>query len=177
MPAFPRPDIGFVPTPADAITAMLKLASLTPADVVYDLGCGDGRLLIRAAADYGVSGVGVDVDKTLLERAQTEAEQAGLGDRLRFRQGNLFEVDLYGATVVFIYLLPHLNLRLRSSLQTQLRPGSRIVSHMFDMGDWVPQTRLRLEPSEEDSVLYLWRIADQTAPEASGAVDGLHSAT
>jgi SAM-dependent methyltransferase len=158
MSAFPRPDIGFVPTPADAITAMLKLADLSPADVVYDLGCGDGRLLIQAAADYGVSGVGVDVDKALLEQGRSGAEQAGVGDRLSFRQGNLFEADLHGATVVFIYLLPHLNLRLRSHLQTQLRPGSRVVSHMFDMGDWVPDTVLRLEPSEEDSVLYLWRI-------------------
>lgn len=164
MPAFLRPDIGFVPTPADAIAAMLKLADLTPADVVYDLGCGDGRLLIQAIADYGVSGVGIDVDTALLEQGRSRAEQAGVGDRLSFRQGNLFEADLSGATVVFIYLLPHLNLRLRSHLQTQLRPGSRIVSHLFDMGDWVPDTTLRLEPSEEDSVLYLWRIADQTVP-------------
>lgn len=153
-----RPDIGFVPTPADATAAMVKFANLTPADVVYDLGCGDGRLLIWAALDCGVRGVGVDVDATLLAQAESEAERLGVGDCLSFRQGNLFEVDVSAATVVFVYLLPHLNLRLRSRLQNQLRPGSRIVSHMFDMGDWVPDQTLRLEPSTEDSVFYLWRI-------------------
>ncbi|MBD2230892.1 SAM-dependent methyltransferase [Phormidium tenue] len=153
-----RPDIGFIPTPADAIVAMLKLADLSSSDVVYDLGCGDGRLLIRAALDYGVRGVGVDVDAALLRQAQARAEQEGVGDRLTFQQKNLFETDLRNATVVFIYLLPHLNLRLRPRLQTQLQPGSRIITHMFDMGDWLPHLTLRLEPSEEDSVLYLWRV-------------------
>lgn len=157
MPA-PRPDIGFIPTPADAMAAMLKLADLSPSDVVYDLGCGDGRLLVQAAVDYGVRGVGVDVDGALLEQAQARAEREGTGDRLTFRQENLFETDLRAATVVFIYLLPHLNLRLRPRLQAQLQPGSRIVTHMFDMGDWRPDLTLRLEPSEEDSVIYLWRM-------------------
>ncbi|PSN10094.1 SAM-dependent methyltransferase, partial [filamentous cyanobacterium CCT1] len=127
-------------------------------DVVYDLGCGDGRLLIQSALDYGVQGVGIDVDPALLAQARDRARQAGVDDRLEFIQGNLFESDLRDATVVLIYLLPHLNLRLRSRLQTQLRSGSRIVSHMFDMGDWPPSLTLRLEPSEEDSVLYLWQI-------------------
>ncbi|MGB3203293.1 MAG: methyltransferase domain-containing protein [Nodosilinea sp.] len=158
MSALPRPDIGFVPTPADAIAAMLELADLTPTDVVYDLGCGDGRLLIQAAVDHGVQGVGIDVDPALLEAARTCARQAKVDHRLSFLQGNLFEADLHRATVVMIYLLPHLNLRLRSRLQTQLKPGSRIVSHMFDMGDWLPDQTLKLEPSEEDSVLYVWKI-------------------
>ncbi|MBD2114722.1 MULTISPECIES: SAM-dependent methyltransferase [Cyanophyceae] len=162
MPA-PRPDIGFIPTPSDAMVAMLKLAELSPSDVVYDLGCGDGRLLIRAAVDYGVQGVGVDVDAALLQQAQAKAEQEGVGDRLAFRQENLFETDLRDATVVFIYLLPHLNLRLRPRLQAQLQPGSRIVTHMFDMGDWAPHRTLHLHPSEEDSVLYLWRIPNKKA--------------
>lgn len=153
-----RPNIGFLPTPADAIAAMLRLAELVPADVVYDLGCGDGRLLIQAAADYGVRGVGIDVDAALLEQGQNNANRAGVGDRLTFCQGNLFETDLQNAAVVLIYLLPHLNLRLRPRLQAQLRPGSRIVSHMFDMGDWQPHRTLRLEPSTEDSVIYTWRI-------------------
>jgi cyclopropane fatty-acyl-phospholipid synthase-like methyltransferase len=106
MPTSPRPDIGFVPTPTDAIAAMVKLAELTPADVVYDLGCGDGRLLIHAAVDYDVGGVGIDVDGALLEQAQAQACRAGVGNRLTFRQGNLFEADLRSATVIFIYLLP-----------------------------------------------------------------------
>ncbi|WP_035991143.1 SAM-dependent methyltransferase [Leptolyngbya sp. KIOST-1] len=158
MTARPRPDIGFVPTPADAATAMLRLAALSAADVIYDLGCGDGRLLIQAALGYGVQGVGIDVDPLLLEQARASAQQAGVNQHLTFVQGNLFEADLHGATVVLIYLLPHLNLRLRSRLQTQLRSGSRVISHMFDMGDWPPDRTLRLEPSEEDSVLYLWQI-------------------
>ena len=153
-----RPDIGFVPTPTDAMTAMLKLADLTPVDVVYDLGCGDGRLLIQAAVDYGVQGVGIDVDAVLLAQAQGKADRAGVGDRLRFYQGNLIDADLRQATVVLIYLLPHLNLRLRPRLLSQLQPGSRVVSHMFDMGSWPPDRTLRPERSEEDSVLYLWRL-------------------
>lgn len=158
MSALPRPAIGFVPTPADACSAMLELAEVKATDVVYDLGCGDGRLLIQAAVDYGASGVGLDVDARLLAQARASAQAAGVSDRLTFRQDNLFESDISAATVVLIYLLPHLNLRLRSRLQTQLCPGSRLVSHMFDMGDWLPDQTVRLEGSEEDSVLYLWRI-------------------
>jgi trans-aconitate methyltransferase len=159
--AFPhRPDIGFIPTPADAINAMLDLAELTPEDVVYDLGCGDGRLLIQAAVRFGCSGVGVDVDASLLETARQQTQQSGVDDKLTFVQGNLFEVEIRPATVVFIYLLPHLNLRLRPRLLTELRPGSRVVSHQFDMDNWPPDLTLRLEPSEEDSVLYLWRVPE-----------------
>ena len=158
MSALPRPAIGFVPTPADAIAAMTALAQLTPADLVYDLGCGDGRLLVQAAVDYGVRGVGIDVDGALLDRARRKADQAGVGDRLSFVQADLFETDLHAATVVFIYLLPHFNLRLRPRLQHQLRPGSRLITHMFDMGDWAPDITLPLEGSEEESVIYLWRL-------------------
>jgi SAM-dependent methyltransferase len=153
-----RPDIGFIPTPNDAIDAMLSLAQLTPEDRVYDLGCGDGHLLIRAALDYGVSGVGVDVNGDLLAQARDRAGQAGVSDRLRFVQGNLFTTPLHDATVVLIYLLPHLNLRLRPTLWQQLLPGSRVVSHQFDMDDWPPDQTLVLPDSEEDSVLYLWRM-------------------
>jgi SAM-dependent methyltransferase len=120
MPA-PRPDIGFIPTPDDAMVAMLKLADLGPSDVVYDLGCGDGRLLIQAAVGYGIRGVGVDVDAALLQQAWAKAEQEGVGDRLTFRQENLFGTDLRAATVVFIYLLPHTTWKvsLRSPLSKQ----------------------------------------------------------
>ncbi|MGF1519798.1 MAG: methyltransferase domain-containing protein [Nodosilinea sp.] len=103
MAALPRPHIGFVPTPADATTALVQLAELTPADVVYDLGCGDGLLLLQAVVDYGVRGVGVDVDAALLEQARGQAQQAGVGDdRLTFLQDNLFETDVGDATVVKI---------------------------------------------------------------------------
>ncbi len=155
-----RPDIGFIPTPDDAIAAMLRLASLSPHDHVYDLGCGDGRLLIRATLEYGVTGVGIDVDRALLTTARATARETGVNQQVTFIEGNLFEADVSDATVVFIYLLPHLNLRLRQQLLQQLHPGSRIISHQFDMGNWVPELILKLEPSEEDSVLYLWRVSD-----------------
>ena len=153
-----RPDIGFIPTPDDAIAAMLGLAELLPDDHIYDLGCGDGRLLIKAALDYGVTGIGIDVNSSLLATAKVGAQKAGVDRQVSFFEGNLFESNVRDATVVFLYLLPHLNLKLRPRLLQQLQPGSRIVSHQFDMGDWSPDLTLKLEPSEEESVLYLWRV-------------------
>ncbi|NMF84298.1 class I SAM-dependent methyltransferase [Nodosilinea sp. P-1105] len=140
------------------MAAMLTLAELTPQDQVYDLGCGDGRLLIQAALNYGVSGVGVDVNSQLLVQARDRAWETDTDRQLTFVQGNLFEFPLHRATVVLIYLLPHLNLRLRPRLLTQLPPGSRIVSHQFDMDDWPPTHTLALAQSEEDSVIYRWDI-------------------
>jgi ribosomal protein L11 methylase PrmA len=160
-----RPDIGFIPTPDDAIAAMLKLAELTPDDHVYDLGCGDGRLVIKAVLDYGVTAVGVDVDENILATARLNAQSAGVSQQLTFLRDDLFECDVREATVVFIYLLPHLNMRLRPRLLQQLRSGARVISHQFDMGNWSPDLTLRLEPSEEDSILHLWRIPDVIPPE------------
>ncbi|MGF1516158.1 MAG: SAM-dependent methyltransferase [Elainellaceae cyanobacterium] len=151
------PDIGFIPTPQDALEVMLKLAAIAPDDVVYDLGSGDGRLLIQAAQRYGVRGVGVDIDPARVEEGRSLAAQAGVGDRVLFRVGNLYDEPFNDATVVFIYLLPHLNLRLRPRLR-QLRPGTRVVSHQFDMGDWEPERVVKLPDSEEESTVYLWRI-------------------
>lgn len=153
-----RPDIAYIPTPLDAVEAMLDLAAVSKADVVYDLGCGDGRLLIQAACRCGARGVGIDIDPDRLAEAQIKAEAAGVSDRLSFRQGDLYDSDFSEATVIMLYLMPHLNLRLRPRLQAQLQPGSRIVSHQFDMGDWRPQKVVRLLPSEEDSTLYLWSV-------------------
>lgn len=154
----PRPDIAFIPTPYDAIEAMLELAGITPEDVVYDLGCGDGRLLIRAAQRFGARGVGIDIDPVLLAKARTRAEAAGVSDRITLRQENLYETQFADATVVFLYLLPHLNLRLLPQLRRQLQPGACIVSHQFDLGDWPPDQVVPLIPSEEDSTLYLWTV-------------------
>jgi trans-aconitate methyltransferase len=153
-----RPDIAYIPTPLDAVEAMLDLAAVSQADVVYDLGCGDGRLLIQAAHRCGARGVGIDIDPDRVAEAQRNAQTAGVSDRLSFRQCNLYDSDFSDATVIMLYLMPHLNLRLRPRLQAQLQPGSRIVSHQFDMGDWLPQKVVRLMPSEEGSTLYLWRI-------------------
>jgi SAM-dependent methyltransferase len=152
-----RPDIAFIPTPADAIEAMLDLAQITAADRLYDLGCGDGRLLIRAVQRCGCRGVGIDVDPVQIGAAISAAQAAGVSDRIVFRQENLYTSDFTEATVVALYLLPHLNLRLRPRLLA-LHPGTRIVSHQFDMGDWLPDQVVKLEPSEEDSTLYLWTV-------------------
>ncbi len=152
-----RPDIAFIPTPDDAIAAMIQLAQVTANDVVYDLGCGDGRLLVQAA-QRGARGVGIDIDPLRIAEARALAAEAGVSDRLQFHQGNLYDATFATATVVMLYLLPHLNVRLRPRLQAQLRPGSRIISHQFDMGDWQPTQIVTLTPSEEDSILYLWTV-------------------
>ncbi|MGF1535299.1 MAG: SAM-dependent methyltransferase [Elainellaceae cyanobacterium] len=151
------PDIGFIPTPLDALDVMLKLAALMPDDVVYDLGSGDGRILIQAAQRCGARGVGIDIDPVRVAEGRSLAEQAGVGDRVTFRVGNLYDEPFDDATVVFVYLLPHLNLRLRPRLR-QLRPGTRIVSHQFDMGDWAPARVVKLPQSEEESTVYLWVV-------------------
>lgn len=154
-----KPDIAFIPTPEDAIQATLELAELHQRDLVYDLGCGDGRLLVRAAQNFGCRGVGIDIDPQRLEAARHLAVRTGTSAQLTFQLGNLFECDFHDATVVFIYLLPHLNLRLLPRLLNQLRPGTRVISHQFDMGNqWQPEKVVKLASSEEDSTLYRWRI-------------------
>lgn len=153
-----RPDIAFIPTPDDAIAAAIALAQPTPTDVLYDLGCGDGRLLIRAAQQYGVRGVGIDIDPEQIATARSKAATATVSQLVAFRQGNLYDTDFADATIVFLYLLPHLNLRLRPRLWQLLQPGTRVISHQFDMGDWQPTEARHLDASEEDSTLYLWVI-------------------
>ncbi|MDB9529420.1 class I SAM-dependent methyltransferase [Oscillatoria sp. CS-180] len=153
-----RPDIAYIPTPQDAVDAMLALAQVGPDDVLYDLGCGDGRLLIQAAQRWGTRGVGIDIDPVRIRQAQAAVHAAGVSDQVKLHQGNLYDSDLSCATVVALYLLPHLNLRLKPRLLQQLASGARVVSHQFDMGDWEPDQVVQLVPSEEDSTLYLWKI-------------------
>ncbi|WP_017304828.1 SAM-dependent methyltransferase [Spirulina subsalsa] len=153
-----KPDIAYIPTPYDALEVMLELAQLRGEDVVYDLGCGDGRFLITAAQRYGCSGVGIDLDGDRIAQAQTRANQAGVGNRVTFIQQDLFETDFRQATVVILYLLPHLNLKLRPQLFQQLQKGDRILSHQFDMDDWPPDQVIHLPHSEEESTVYLWVI-------------------
>lgn len=161
MPDAPplRPDIAYIPTPEDVVDALLDLAQVGPKDVLYDLGCGDGRLLIRAAQRWGTRGVGIDIDPARIAQTQSIVKAHDLSEQIELRQENLYNTDLQPATVVAIYLLPHLNLRLRSRLWQQLQPGSRVVSHQFDMGDWVPNKVMHLPESEEESTLYLWVMA------------------
>ena len=149
------PDAPFVPTPESVVDAMLALAHVTPADVVYDLGSGDGRIPIAAATKCGAFGVGIEMDSLLIRRSNDNLKQAGVGDRVRFVYGDLFETDISGATVVTMFLLPRLTERLIPKFKRELRPGTRIVSHKFDMGEtWPP------EQSQDVNglTIYLWTV-------------------
>jgi SAM-dependent methyltransferase len=148
-----RPDVIFVPTRELVIDAMLKAAKVGPNDVVYDLGCGDGRIVV-AAAKLGARAVGIDIDPQRIKEANENAARNGLTGKVEFRQGDLFEADIKDATVVTLYLLPSLNVKLRPRLMEQLRPGTRIVSHDFDMGDWVPEETI----SVDGKTVYVWTI-------------------
>jgi len=153
-PSTPSPDIHYVPTSNGVADAMLKLANTTTADVVYDLGSGDGRIVIAAAKKFGARGVGIEIDPDLIKDAKKKAIKAGVADKVAFRQEDLFKTDLSDATVVTLYLSNSINMRLRSILQSQLKPGARIVSHRFMMGDWKPEAERRLEGTS----IYLWTI-------------------
>jgi len=132
---------------------MLKLAQTTASDVVYDLGSGDGTIVIAAAKKFGARGVGVEIDADLIKQSNRNAQKAGVADRVRFLQQDLFKTDLSDATVVTLYLSNSINFRLRSTLQ-QLKPGTRIVSHRFTFGDWTPDAQQKLEGTS----IYLWTI-------------------
>jgi SAM-dependent methyltransferase len=136
------PDVMFVPTNIDVALGMLHLAAVGQGDVVYDLGSGDGRLVIAAAQRYGARGVGIDIDASLVAEATHNADTAGVADRVKFRKADLFQSDLREATVVTLYLTPSLNLRLRPKLFRELRPGARVVSNNFDMDDWQPDSSI-----------------------------------
>jgi SAM-dependent methyltransferase len=148
-----RPDVHFVPTPDEVVEAMLDVANVSAKDVLYDLGSGDGRIPIAAAKKFGTRGVGIDIDPERIKEANANLKSAGVGDKVRFIQGDLFEQDLSRATVITLYLLPELNLKLRPTL-LKLKPGTRIVSHDFDMGDWKPEKTLKLGRS----TVYFWTV-------------------
>jgi SAM-dependent methyltransferase len=148
-------DVVYVPTPQPVVDAMLELAQVKRSDVVYDLGSGDGRLVITAAKRYGASGVGIDLDPAMVKKARENAAAAGVATRVRFVTQNLYSVDLSRASVVTLYLLQSINERLRPRLVRQLKPGSRIVSHVFNMGpEWPPEKTLTVERSR----IFLWSL-------------------
>jgi SAM-dependent methyltransferase len=153
------PDVIYVPTPQEVVEGMLKLARVGKADVVYDLGCGDGRIVITAARQFGARAVGIDIDPIRIREATENIRVAGVGERVKLIEGDLFATDIGEATVVTIYLLSRLNLKLRPKLLKELRPGTRIVSHAFDMDDWKPQ---RTE-SVGSSTIYLWTVPGRKA--------------
>ncbi len=154
----PALDVIFVATDLEVVRAMLEAAKIGPGDVVYDLGCGDGRIVITAAQRYGARGVGVDLDPERIREARENAARAGVTDRVTFVQQDLFATDVRSATVVALYLSPEINLRLRGKLLRELRPGSRVVSHQFDMGDWVPERSFEVAVVGASRRVFLWRI-------------------
>ena len=151
----PRLDVIYVPTPQPVVEAMLELAQVKRSDVVYDLGSGDGRLVITAAKKYGASGVGIELEPAMVKKARENAAAAGVSHRVRFVTQNLYSADLSRASVVTLYLLQSINERLRPRLVRQLKPGSRIVSHVFNMGpEWPPEKTVTVERSR----IFLWSI-------------------
>jgi SAM-dependent methyltransferase len=149
------PDVRYEPSPHSVVRAMLDLAKVTPADVVYDLGSGDGRLPSAAARDFGArKSVGIDIDPRLVVRARENALEAGVSDRVTFRNEDLFTADFSEATVVTLFLYPDVNIKLRPKLLATLRPGTRVVSHWHDMQDWRPNQTIRIEGRP----VYLWVI-------------------
>ena len=151
----PSPDIHYVPTSGGVTDAMLKLAKVTAEDVVYDLGSGDGRIVITAAKNTARGASGSSSTRELIKKANRNAQKAGISDRVTFVQADLFKTDFSDATVVTLYLSNSINRRLASILQRQLKPGARVVSHRFDMGeDWKPEADVRLEGTH----VYLWTI-------------------
>lgn len=151
-----RPDVRFLPTPDNVVDAMLELAHVSASDVVFDLGSGDGRIPIAAAKKYGARGVGIEIDDQLIRVSRENAVKAGVADRVTFIHGDLFQADISQASVVTLFLLPSLNMQLIPKFKRELRPGARIVSHHFAMGDvWVPDA----EQDVSGLTIYLWNIS------------------
>jgi SAM-dependent methyltransferase len=154
-PAAGQPvDVPFVPTPPAVVSAMLTIARVGPSDVVYDLGSGDGRIVIAAAKEFGARGVGIERNPTLIAQARQAAERAGVAARVRFVEQDFFAADLREATVVTLYLLPTVNLKIRDKLRSELRPGTRVVSHYYAMGDWLPD----FETEVDGRKIFYWVI-------------------
>lgn len=150
-----RPDVVYVPTPQAVVDAMLKMANVTANDIVYDLGCGDGRIPITAAQRFGAKGIGIDIDPVRIKEANENAKTAGVTDKVTFLNQDLFISDFKDATVVTLYLLPSLNEKLMPKLKAELKPGTRIVSHAFDMGTaWPPEKTEQVE----GKTIYYWTI-------------------
>ena len=161
------PDVIFVPTPHEVVDAMLKVAKVGQGDVLYDLGSGDGRIPITAAQKYGIArGIGIDINPERIREANENLRKAGVGQRVRFINADLFESNLGDATVVTLYLLPELNLKLLPKLLKELKPGTRIVSHAFDMGTWKPEQALKVGGRD----VYFWTIPAPGTPSHQAAM-------
>jgi ribosomal protein L11 methylase PrmA len=150
------PDVIFVPTPQQVVDEMLKVANVRKGDVLYDLGSGDGRIVVTAAKRFGVRGVGIDIDPQRIAEANENAKKEGVTQLVSFRNTDLFTTDISEATVVTLYLLPRLNVKLRPKLFAELKNGTRIVSHAFDMAEWEPEKHLKVDGRD----VYFWTIND-----------------
>lgn len=170
-PTPPKLDVVWVPSPPAVITAMLEAAKVGPNDLVYDLGCGEGEILIEAARRYGARGVGIDLDPVRITNARINAAKAGVADKITFIQQDLFTTDIKPATVVTLYLLPELNERLRPTLLRDLRPGTPVVSHDFGMGDWTPERTIDIQLARLHRV-FLWRIPARSSRAAGPSLRG-----
>lgn len=149
-----KKDVPYVPTRQNVVEAMLSLAKVKKDDVVYDLGCGDGRIVITSAKLYGTNGVGIDIDPQRIKEANENAQKENVTEKVKFIEGDLFKQDFSKASVVTLYLLPDVNERLRPILLKQLKPGTRIVSHAFRIGDWKPDQEITVD----NTMLYLWTV-------------------
>lgn len=151
--------VPYVPTPQEVVERMLELAQVKKGDVVYDLGSGDGRIVVTAAKKYGVKAVGFEIDPERIKESAENIKKAGVGDLVEIRQQDIRTVDLSPATVLTMYLLPEVNLMVRPNIWKEMKPGSRVVSHDFDMGDWKPlKTEHIKDGSSWDHTLYLWHV-------------------
>src|SRR5215468_4702876 len=163
-PVLRAPDVRYEPTPMEVVHVMLRLAQVSPGDVVYDLGCGDGRIVIAAAREFGARGVCVDIDPSRISESRENARQANVIDRIRFMNEDLFATDLADATVVTLFLSAELNLAVRPKLQRELKRGTRIVSHWHHMGDWKPQETVRVRSEGGERPIYLWTVPGTLRP-------------
>ncbi len=155
----PRLDVPFVPTPQQVVDKMLELAKIGKGDFLIDLGSGDGRIPVTAAQRYGVKALGVDINPQRISEANERAKKAGVTNLVEFRQQDLFKTDLSQANVLTMYLLPSVNLKLRPKILSEMKPGSRVVSHAFDMGDWKPEQKV----SVDGRTVFLWTVPPRKA--------------
>lgn len=152
----PDLDVPYVPTRQTVVDAMLNLAKVSEGDIHYDLGCGDGRIVI-SAAKKGAIATGIDLDPQRIKEANENAKKAGVSEQVTFIEGDLFDLDFSKATVLTLYLLPSVNLKLRPTILNKLKPGTRIVSHAFDMGDWKPEKEIVVD----GSTIYFWTVPER----------------
>ena len=152
-----EPDVPYVPTPQEVVDEMLKLANIQKGDILYDLGCGDGRIVITAAKEYGIEAAGIDIDPERIEESNQNAAKAGVSNKVKFIEADLFAADISRASVVTLYLLHSVNLKLKPKLLKELKPGTRVVSNTFSMDDWEPKKKIQAQ----GRTLYLWVIPEK----------------